>query len=229
MLLWEPPPPKEEWGDPLAMVKKALATCSGVSTEKREVVECYEGIFNVLADWMLFKRFDLKNNPENPLFVCIAQVNADYQRACYYEFGMRLPGYLPDSSLLVVDTFIEHIKDDEIAKMIIDGSAAGLVDNNPSLDKIISIALSCREISSRLQSSCLTGIVGGLMAHGSPGKEYIKAGDFCGSNVLNSNEKRVCYNNLLEKIYDMYTGSKKEEACEYIQAGNLTKECLQGR
>src|SRR3989344_8520607 len=73
--------------------------------------------------------------------------------------------------------------------------------------------ISCRKVPERLHIDCLQGISGGLVAHGEPEREYVKALRFCGSSLMTAEEKKVCYRHTFNSLRGIYPESKFKTIC----------------
>jgi hypothetical protein len=212
------PPPKKIWGNAQEMIKTTLKTCETVSptNTKTENLECMEGAFNVLADWIGEGKYGLKLDKENPFKLCREQPNKDYLYACYYEFSMRVPNYANDDLVKIANVYIKETDEDKIAKVTINSAAAAIIERYLDLDNYEKFITACHGIPERLRTSCIDGLALGLIAHGSPGQEYIKAINFCKSNLLYEDEQEVCYQKILRGFSGSYTKEKLTEVCESI-------------
>lgn len=219
-------PPAEQWGNPLVMTDEALKVCDNISTVMLEVRECYQGVYNVLADWIGFRNFELEPDPENPLGICDAESNEEYKLACYYEFAMRMPNYTNYDLKLLEKKFLKKIDDDFLAALVIHSASASVIEQNMTKDDFTELILECRSLDERLHKDCLQGLAGGIVAHGEPGKEYVKAVNLCASSVLTKNEKDICYKNIFVDLSNSYPESKMKTACDYVKESEYKKQCI---
>lgn len=204
------PPPQKTWGDPKMMMVKSLKACETTSLTNNpdEKMECMEGSFNVMADWMQQNKYGLKVNTKDPLKFCEEQSNHDRILACFYEYSMRLSGLAKDDMVKTARDYIKSTYDKELAEIIIDSATAGLVEKYLSETNFDFLIKQCYQISQDLKESCMSGLNGGLLVHGTPGKEYVKAIALCDSKELSENEKDACFKNLMNKITRRYQKEK---------------------
>jgi len=204
------PPPVKIWGDPFAMMTKALQVCDSVSptNNEEENMECREGAFNVMANWMSEKKYGLKMNEEEPLQFCNDQKEKKVAYACFYEFGMRITNYAKDDLVKIARDYIKPSYDIEISKMIIDSAAASLLERHLSDTSYNYLVKECLQIPIIFKESCLSGLSGGFLAHGDPGQEYIKAIELCNSKELSESDKNICFNSLVHKFTMNYPKEK---------------------
>ncbi|MEX2090761.1 MAG: hypothetical protein WD989_01350 [Candidatus Paceibacterota bacterium] len=213
------PPAKKIWGDPKAMMEVSLKTCEEASPtdDHSENVECMEGSFNVMADWMQQNKYGLSVNKEDPLGFCRKQDDRDRTLACFYEYAMRITNYADDDLVKIANIYIKDIDDDEIAEIIINSASASLLERHLENDNFDHFIRQCHQIPQRLQDNCISGLNGGLLAHGEPGKEYIKALNLCASQELKEAEKDGCFKNVLMKIGWRYQKERiSKEICPIV-------------
>ncbi len=212
------PPDKTVWGKAKEMVLRPLQLCDQVSitNNANEIGQCHQGVFNVLADWTGASRYGLKPNLEDPLGLCAKFDVYEYKYSCYYEFGMRISAIADDDITKAAVLFVNKIPEDNIASMIIDSAMASIIERSISKINYDNFITSCQNLQDRLKQGCLTGIVGGLMAHGEPGLEYVKTINFCKSKLLEDKYIDNCYHNLSQKLKIIYSKDKMALICETL-------------
>ncbi len=204
------PPPVKIWSDPYAMMTTALEACRTISptNDIMENRECMEGSFNVMANWMDAKEYGLKMDEKEPLEFCNKQKDKETVTACFYEYAMRLTSLAKDDIVKIATEYIKPSYDEVLSEMIIDSAAASLVERYLSLTNYDFLVERCLKIPTNLKHACLSGMSGGFIAHGEPGKEYTKAIVVCNSKVLSEIDKDWCFSNLTSKFPNNYTKEK---------------------
>jgi len=204
------PPPVKIWGDPYAMTTKALELCKNVSptNDIMENRECMEGTFNVMANWMSEKKYGLKVNEKEPLGFCDKFQDTETRIACFYEYSMRLTSLANDDIVKIATEYIKPSYGEVLSKMIIDSASASLLSRHLSKTNYDYLVKQCLQIPKDFKQACLSGFSGGFLAHGEPGKEYVKAIVVCNSKELEESDKDWCFSNLNSKLPHNYTKEK---------------------
>ncbi len=227
----QPLPGDRLWGNAQAIVAPALETCDTISPTRDEIetMECLMGGFNVISDWTFRKEYGLAPDENNPLGFCALQTSRLRKLACYYEMGMHLNPYTKDDIAELATRFIDQIPEDEYANQVITVTVAGSIQralSQPDYDaKIRTKVRECHEVASRLRISCIKGIVGGLAAHGQPGKEYVKILEFCARADLRDDERDACYELAAQKLVNQYPRDKAMDVCKAVPTPYKEKYC----
>ena len=219
------PPNPELWGDPDAILEEALEICGSVSDRPNEVEECYEGAYNGVVLFMEANQYDLSLDREDLLGFCFTQPEHVF-RFCIYEFAQKLDS-VSDWDMLKVLGFMKDIDEEPIRQMVIGVAAAAMMQKDIIRDDNTDYVFQCRRLPDNLRPSCISGVVGGFIAHGEPEKEYIKAMDFCASSQLLKGEQDKCYNTLLNRLEYIYPQEKVEKICQSVEAA-FQKYCPNG-
>lgn len=206
----EDPPPPDTWNDTEAVIKEPLRMCLGISEVPLEVKECTDGVYNALLILMESGKYGFKLSEEDPLGFCREEPEK-YHRSCFYEFSQKLDRYA-EWKIENLSRLLRGVPA-SFTEMIAMNSVAGIIQRDVSLSDFMEHAKACRSIPGEGGVGCLKGIVGGLMAHGEPEKEYLKALDFCGGKNITSAERKICYTHLLETASQMYPGEKLAGLC----------------
>jgi plastocyanin len=209
------PPDPSTWGDAQAMLDPVLRECDTISKDSTEVLECHEGAFNVILDWMNLQ-YGLVSNKKDPLGLCRTQITREREHACYYEYAMRIHGLAGDDIEKIAELFIDQIEDDYMATVAIGSAVATVIEAQLDQDDFVKYMLACRNLAERLQKSCTTNIIYGVIYHGEPGQEYVKALLLCGSSKLGEEEKQVCYKKIATYL-PVYWPNKREEICSAFE------------
>jgi len=218
------PPPQKIWGNPEAIIKDGLKVCGKISEVPLETRECFDGVFNTLVIFMQTNQYGLKLNTEYPLEFCKNFSNQQMQ-SCYYELAQVL-NVAGKHNLEKISEFVKGIDNDSIAGMIMNTAAAGMIQGDVSKTDFTDYLFGCQKIDERLRLQCIRGTVGGLIAHGEPEKEYIKALNFCNLPELKEDERDACYEHINQSFKNIYTEEKVEEVCKSFDS-KYKELCLQ--
>ncbi len=205
------------WGDAQAFVQTGIDVCRKLEKDD-ERMECLQGAFNVISDWIYTDNYGLEPDPNDPMKLCRTQANYEETLACYYELSMKLNIYTKNGLLEFYNLYVKDIEDDEIADVIIGPLVAAVMQELISEDDHIPLLYECRSLPERVQVACLKGITGGFVAHGEPTKEYVKAITFCSSSVLTSDEKSICYWNIMRTFRGVYMDKVIEQICPLLES-----------
>lgn len=205
----------ETWGNPRELVAPALTACGNiVESDARQ--ECYQGTFNVIADWMWNNQFGLYYPKDTPLELCGTFGAYEINSACYYEVSMRLNPSVHNDITDAFDTYISDIPDKLIAGTVLNSFAASALGQRITESDFSDLVFECRELPDWIQKDCMKGLTGAFIAHGEPDVEYVKALDFCEQPFLFENERDICYWNITRTFKGAYPRSKVEEICKEI-------------
>ncbi|MBA3733153.1 hypothetical protein H0W91_02125 [Patescibacteria group bacterium] len=210
------PPEESLWGNVQGIISPALEKCSKVSpgNNNDEITECNEGVFNIIAGWMMSGSYSISKFDENdPFELCRNQTSWPYQKACYYELSLKVNFFGHDNIPELAKRYANKIADNEIAGMVLHSIVASVVQDTVDKNDFTDYLLQCRELQERLHKDCLAAIVGGLMAHGVPQQEYVKPLKLCSSEKMNMTEKEYCFSQLGAVIKKTYDKGKVSEIC----------------
>lgn len=207
----------EVWGNPKALVAPALAACQNIPDhDARE--ECYQGAFNVIADWMWNDQFGLEYPEDEPLSICTLFEDAQVSDACYYEVAMRLNPLVQNDFLRAYEKYIAAIPNEKTAGTVLNSFAASALGARIVEDDFSDLVLECRQLPAFLQVDCMKGLTGAFIAHGEPEREYEKAIAFCSMGFLTEKEEDVCWWNVVRTFKGVYTPQKVAKVCSLVEA-----------
>lgn len=212
------PEPTEiaQWGNVEALTQPAIEACNQLSAGDARV-ECLQGIFNVIGDWMWHFEFGLAFNREDPFSVCRAFASEEVSDACYYEISMRVAPLVGDTLVNVYHSYVASIPDDYIAGTVIHSVAAGVIGQHITETTFTSYIQECHRLPVRVQKECVKGLAGGFVAHGEPGVEYVKAIAFCKDAELTLEERDICNENIIRTFKGAYPKEKVAVVCKEIE------------
>ncbi|MEK7505585.1 MAG: hypothetical protein AAB597_01675 [Patescibacteria group bacterium] len=218
--------PKTEWGKLPGFIARPLAQCEDLPFAKeREVEDCREGVFNVIADWMTGNEYGLRFDYEHPFDTCAdTPIRAAY--ACYYELGQKLEPVIKDNPL-VAERLVAPIEDKGLRETAFGVMVAGMMQRKVPLGEEKKILDSCLKIGDQaLFRVCILSLANGMMEHGSPGKEYQRVLFVCSDSRL---EERgiggFCYDTLALRLSRFYAPEKKLRICGLFPA-DRTESCV---
>ena len=206
------PENEKAWGDPQKIVAPALEACEKISENLNEVRECFQGAFNVIADWIWRGEYGLSPDRKDPLGFCREQKREEHALSCYYEMAMHLHALVGDD-IEKLSEFAESIENQEAAGWVMHVAAAGILERAVVEKDHSRFIFACRKVEERLYQDCLEGISGGLVAHGEPEQEYVKALNFCRSAQMTKAEKEICYRHTFNTMKGIYPQQKLKEVC----------------
>lgn len=203
----------EQLGNALLLVRKPLESCDTLPANAKEIQDCREGVFNVLADWQIVQNFGLSFDFQKPFQLC-EKIESKWRKACYYELGMKLEPIIGDSPIKAAQ-YVMQINDKDIRIMTFGVMVAGMMQRRAPLDEFDLIIQECIRVSDRdLFEHCVVSSANGMMEHGSPGYEYKKVLSLCASAGLEDrNGTQLCYNALARRLSRFYTPAKKMLIC----------------
>lgn len=208
------PTDAEMWGDVHALTKPAITACMNMRDSDVRT-ECFQGSFNVIADWMWNNQFGFRFPEEDSLAVCRSFEDVEVRKACYYELSMRLVSFTNDNLQIVYDRYVHTIEEDDVAEMIINSAAASVVGAHIQETNFLPYLYQCRALPERVRTGCMKGMSAAFVAHGKPEHEYEKAFAFCGNSVLTISEKRICYWNVMRMLMSAYVPEKVAPMCAH--------------
>lgn len=182
------------WGDSLGIVKPALRLCRDVSANSQELTRCATGVFNGLSIFYSTGEYGL-SVPDDPLALC-RKMDEEFKDPCYVSMNIPL-WERTNGDFLEAARYVERIENDIYAKHAMLNLVLPLGVKNLSSENHDEVIKMCRSLQERLQIECLQGYGFSFLENGEPGVEYVKAINFCKSDILSDEEKKGC----LEYVY----------------------------
>lgn len=199
------------YGDDVGIAKPALELCERVSANKQELTRCATGVFNGISIFYSTGEYGLII-PDDPLSLC-RQMEEKFKDPCYVSMNLPLMNYT-NGDFLKAASFVEGIENDQYAKHAMLNLVLPLGVRNINKKNHDEVIQMCRSLQERLQIECLQGYAFSFMENGEPGTEYIKALDFCKSEILNKEEKRECLGYIYAYFGQWYSRQKAINICE---------------
>jgi plastocyanin len=183
------------------VIASGLAFCDELSDKDHYRYMCATGIFNGLHFSFTDPVYSFKpEEREDPLSLCRSIKNLDYRKACYgdisiiayqsygYDITKDLGGAI-NEVFTKEAPYIDDVTKDEVVAYVASGLGRILLDRGKQLVDVIPL---CRQLAVAHQEKCLVGFIDGLQQVAVPGKEHEYGFDFCFSDLLDSNEKKIC-------------------------------------
>ena len=211
------------WGDPQAMLKPALATCSKITENDFLHSRCATGVFNSLEILSQTTKYQLEDSiGKNPFGVCHAQPLL-YSEPCYTNMIPAVLRLTKNDIEASAGYVLEHIPrpDDPttIGSTVLETAILALFNEFMRLYggdtdyARIGVTL-CRALPTDVQPVCIEGLSSGHIKYGVLGEEYPKWLSFCENAMLANDEENVCFAYVLPRLSIWYPSPKKEEICD---------------
>lgn len=198
-------------GDDLGIAKKGLALCEKVAANDSELSRCATGVFNGIAIFYANGENGLKVRSTDPMWIC-RSVDAKFQDPCYISMNTVLY-QVTNANFKLATSYIEQIASDSIAQhSMINLALPFSLNEMNKTDHTQSINV-CRSLQKRLVNSCFQGFAFAYLEHGEPGKEYVKAINFCKANGLTKTEEAGCLSYIYGYLAQWYPKDKALGIC----------------
>ncbi len=210
------PPEAISFGNPELMISEPLKQCALIVPDDKngEISQCNEGVFNIMAGWMMQGSYGLPVlDRDDPFKLCREQKTWPHQKACYSELSLKVNIFAEDDIRELAKKYVNGVKDDATARILINSMVAAVVQDTVSKTDFTDYVMDCRSLALRLRNDCMFAVVGGLMAHGAPGIEYVKPLALCSSDKINQTERDACYFHLSIVLPRTYAAEKIRSIC----------------
>ncbi len=216
MLIEQP----EYWGNFQKTVDKGVEICEAIYSEERDLINCYDGIFNEIHLDLFNSNYGLSYEKfmelGDPFWYC-QQQKERHKESCYFEFSGMFWRIFSKDIVAATKYTLENTEDLKnrgpkvIAKIAADQIQFDIVKDThtASID-------ACRLVPSFLFIDCFSGILNGFVQHGEPGNVHQKGYDFCTEEYLNDEERTFCYRDFTRMLQNEYEADQFKKACEYI-------------
>lgn len=211
----------KRFGNPQAIIQPSLDLCEKVSDTPDKLFRCATGVYNGLEIVTSEGKYNLSLNQEDPLWFCRIQPDK-YKRACYTQMVvavMHVSGDDFEKSAKILNTIPEDDwANESLSGLVVELVRLGRVDYQKTIEF-------CHNLSTRFYIPCITGFGEGFLKYGPPQEEYIKAVDFCSSNLLTEEEKSACFTRVLSILRIWYTLEKSTQICQSVDQKYQWNEC----
>ncbi|MEK7517798.1 MAG: hypothetical protein AAB583_04570 [Patescibacteria group bacterium] len=206
------------WGNAKKMIEPALKLCEMVSNDENpplrygKLFRCVSGVFNGLEILSSSSQYELSLNRNDPFWICKTQPDR-YKEACFTQFVVAVIN-VTDNDFIASAKIIDSIEKNEYAiptlqSLVVELPHQGKTDYQQTLNF-------CRNLTLRFQIPCISAFAEGFMKYGPPQKEYLRALEFCDSNLLTKEEKQACFSRILSILRIWYTAQKSQEICQSV-------------
>lgn len=209
------------WGNMQAIVQPALDLCERMTQNQDELFRCASGAFNALEILSDSEKYKLSADHNDPFSICRKQPEK-YKRACYTQF-LVVAMLVADNDFTRAARFVDTIPENAYAKETLAGLAVERVRLQKT-DYKETIAW-CRSLSARFYTPCITGFAEGFLKYGPPQTEYVKAVDFCASQLLSESERGPCFERVLSILRNFATVEKAREICTSVKPQYQYNNC----
>lgn len=187
------------FGNFQAMLDVGLKSCDAALTTAEDRRNCHDGAFNAMELYEYDGEYGLTYTSSDPFGHCRTQ-KEEYKISCYFEYVGPLVNvtnhdFKKASRLIDSENVSAEIRNVFISRLAADFMLDDLV--KPTQEQNVR---NCRAVPKDMRESCFKGVVNGFIAHGEPGKEYVKALAFCHASYLEGHEKDICYQIILGHI-----------------------------
>ncbi len=202
------------WGNPQAIIAPGLDSCAKIAPGSEQLKSCATGVFNSLAIMTIAGENRLVPDTANPYGLCAKQEKPEYRRACYEQMN-TLAMHVVDNQFeraiplvfLIADKTEQKVALSSLAAAAASGSLLQPQENDKK------VAETCHQFAHMYSVDCIRGLLGGLMEHGKPGSEYVRAYAFCTLPLLTADEKNACLNYFMIYARSLYDFAKMQDVC----------------
>ena len=203
-----------EWGKVNSFVEEPITYCEQLPDANHiEMEECFQGIFNILADWMEDEEFGFDYDEYNPFGVC-GEVGEKYRHACNYELAQKLGGIVENDPVQVYEVAI-RVEDRKFREVVFGVAVAGIIQQTINdglgyewvLDR-------CNDLADDFFEICISSTVNGLFEHGEPQNEYRIPLRLCTENaIVNRGLGLMCHKAISDRLRRFYEPSRIDKIC----------------
>ncbi len=215
------------WGDPGRVTATALRMCEEIATNYKDKYLCGTGVYNGLAIAFDEGLYDLSVTPETVFSTCAEVVDKDFKLACYEQMN-TLAVSEAQYHAGTLFKMISEIEDKEYVGLTLQSAVGVLAHANRSDVGLLENLLSeCLTVFESEQVMCLSGVVGGLIEFGTPGREHIEAADLCQLDSLNSVQQTQCFQSVVGFARTSKGELVAREVCDLYsdQTGETLSNC----
>ncbi len=218
------------WGDPVGMMAPGIKMCekiAPVETFKGNRYRCVTGVFNSIEILSMDPKYKLTSIVEDPFSICHSQ-KLSYQEGCYTNLLPALMRKVEGSyskAISAINVLPEGTVADPVRSMVLGSLMHDYIRTDSQRQDFPQRGVDmCRSIEEALRIPCIEGISGGFMKYGEPQKEYIKAFEFCSSDMLKPDEESACYLYIFDRLRIWYSEEKISELCKTVPS-NIRNRC----
>ncbi|OGG56902.1 hypothetical protein A3D71_00245 [Candidatus Kaiserbacteria bacterium RIFCSPHIGHO2_02_FULL_55_20] len=208
------PPQKEIWGKAQAVISPALRYCDTMDVEDFFMRDCYSGVFHAIINFMASKQYGFVLDAKDPLAFCFAQ-EEKYRSSCNYQVASKMAG-ATDRNVSKMYAVLRRIRNEGEFKVAFSLAITGFVNQQMSTKELGDFIGQCARVSSSVSDYCVSGVAQSLFSNGTPGKEFRKPLDVCGSGSLTEAQRGACYKEVVILSRKFYSRETLDEMCAAI-------------
>jgi hypothetical protein len=210
------------WGDPIAMMAPGIKLCekiAPVETFKGNRYRCVTGAYNSIEILSMDPKYKLDSIIKDPFSICKGQKDS-YLEGCYTNLlpalMRKIQGSYPEA-IAAIMALPEGTKADPVRSMVLASLMHDYIRTDAQNKDFPQRGVDmCRGVGEDLRIPCIEGISGGYMKYGEPQREYIKAFEFCSSDMLRDDEEAACYLYIFDRLRIWYSEDKISELCKTV-------------
>lgn len=206
--------PQKSRGDVMAYVGKPAEQCAALpKANATDIEQCYEGIFNILVNFMTDETYGFSYDKKRPFAIC-SRVPAAVEKACIYEMAQKIDSASDYDVLKMID-LVSVIKDTDNRFLAFEVGMGGFIQQSISAEGYKPAYAQCeRIVDGPYYESCVRSIVWALFEHGDPQREYLKPLQFCADPSIEVHGKTTfCYERVADSLPRFYEPSKIASIC----------------
>ena len=209
-------------------IDQGIALCRSFTEDPAELRNCFDGVFNELVLDMWNSKYGLSREKlflqNDPFAFCEAQTRV-LQPSCYFEYMGVFEQVFDGDFERAAHYVARAISNDTLGAIALKKLSADFMQGdivNESYEENVRV---CRTLREKLEEACVGGIGVGLIAHGEPGREYLKAVPFCASVLLTNRERTACFGSTLSHFKAVYSQKNMREACRMTPPQYRSPHC----
>lgn len=202
------------YGNPGALIQPGLDLCKELTRTEYEDKICATGIYNALGELYLIEDSGFTYNPEYPYAICREQEESHIKEACYEDLKVLILE-MGNNNLHEAIPIVVKIPDDmQYKKAAMENLSLYHTYDIKSNEYEYSVR-ACQSLAEdELRVSCVRGLAAGFITSGTPDKEYVRALDFCTNEFFTEEERKHCYDRMLQAAYHRYPTETLNTICK---------------
>lgn len=202
------------YGKPELLIETGLKLCAQIPRTEYEEKICATGVYNAVAIAYMTDKHGFEYDAEDPYAICRDQTRPHIREACYEEMD-TIVLRLDDNKLDQALPYVVAIEDDmRYRKQAVESLSVYSVYNVVANDYEY-VVRSCQSLEEdELRIWCIRGLAAGFITIGTPDKEYLRALDFCATNLITEEERLHCYDRMLYAALVRYPKRTLDSICE---------------
>lgn len=202
----------KQWTNPALATQQSIQLCQKLAINESHLVDCASGVFNGIANFYTAGQYGLRINAQDPFWLC-SQQEGTVKKPCYAFMARTLFSLTGSDLSKSIDLAVKTAPPNYLGTVISNLTVLRPNPDTASWQEIVNI---CRSVTQTAIKECLRGYAIGLLQSGQPGKEYQTPINFCKSELLTSEEKQMCFENILTQLKNYYTKDKLEPICQSL-------------